>query len=89
MQAIADFQQLQKKYPLDSSCSKVLFYQAFLYANAINRIDSAKTLYQFYLSKYRNRDSSTTKIVESELKYSGKSPEEILNELRKDPGKKN
>lgn len=88
-QAISNFQRLQKNYPADSSCAKALFYEAFLYANAMNRLDSAKILYQVYLSKYRNRDSSITKIVGSELKYLGKSPEEILSELKKDSGIKN
>ena len=88
-QAIANFQRLQKTYPSDSSCSKALFYQAFLYANTLNRLDSGKILYELYLQKYGSRDSSTTKIVESELKYLGKSPEEILKELQKDSGRKN
>jgi tetratricopeptide (TPR) repeat protein len=88
LQAISVFKQLQKKYPGDSSCEKALFYEAFLYANTVNRFDSAKILYQLYLSKYADRDSSITKIVHSELKYLGKTPEEILAALKKDSGKK-
>ena len=68
------------RFPESEFAHKGLFTAGFAFANELNNTSTAKTLYEKYLTEYK--DSSLAEMVRFELKNLGKSPDQILKDLQ-------
>ena len=64
-------------YKEDTNNPNALFLRGFIMANHINNLDSAKAIYEFFLTKYADNELSAS--VKFELDNLGKSPELLLD----------
>ena len=75
-QAIKYYESVFKNFPDDVNAPNALFMTAFLYANELGDLDSARDDYQKFLEKYPNHEMAAS--AQAELDNLGVSAEEIL-----------
>lgn len=75
--AISTFRQLSNAWPNHERSENALFLIGFTYNNYLELYDKAKEAYELYLQRYPDGDMAESVI--HELKYLGKTPDEILN----------
>lgn len=75
--AVEYYQKLYDQFPEKEKAAKALFMAAFIKANELNQLESARSSYQTFVEKFPNHElASQAKI---ELENLGKTPEEMLN----------
>ena len=79
--AIMFYTQLAEKFPKSEKSPNSLFMTAFIYANELKMLDSAKIRYEEFLSKYPNNDLAVS--AKYELENLGVPAEQILENLNK------
>ncbi len=79
--AIKYYTQLVGLFPKSENSPKSLFMTAFIYANELKMLDSAKIRYEEFLSKYPADDLAVS--AKYELDNLGVPPEQILENLNK------
>lgn len=84
--AINFWQSLCEKYPDHRRAPDALFLQAFTFENDVKDLNKAKNLYEEFLKKYPNHAFSAN--IPVILENLGKSPEELIEALKKKNQKK-
>ena len=79
---MATMESIAGTYPESKFAGKGLFMAGYISANQLNNIDKAKSLYEKYLARYAQSDSTLTAMVRFELENLGKSAEQILLEMQ-------
>jgi len=79
--AVKYFTELYTEFPNSNNSPSALFMTGFIYANELQKLDSAKIKYQEFLKKYPNHELAVS--VKYELDNLGLSPEQILENLKK------
>ncbi|MFH0736934.1 MAG: tetratricopeptide repeat protein [bacterium] len=79
--AIMYYTRLVEQFPKSEKSPNSLFMTAFIYANELKMLDSAKIRYEEFLSKYPNNDLAIS--AKYELDNLGVPPEQILENLNK------
>jgi len=74
--AASNYLEVFKNYERSKEAPQALFMTAFLYANELEKMDSAKILYNQFLKKYPDNEMAVS--ARAELDNLGLSPEEIL-----------
>ena len=64
-------------YKNDKNNPNALFLRGFILANHLNNLDSAKAVYQYFLTKYSDNELSAS--VKFELDNLGKSPDVLID----------
>ena len=75
-QAIKYYESVFTNFPDDPNAPNALFMTAFLYANELGNLDSARDNYEKFLSKYPEHEMAAS--AKAELDNLGVSAEEIL-----------
>ena len=75
IRAVELYDQVVKKYPNSPFAPKALFSEGYVYANELKNYDKARTIYKAFLASYPEHEMVPS--VKFELKYLGKSIEEI------------
>lgn len=70
------FSMLHKEFPKDKNAGTALFMVAFIQANLLNQLDSAKINYEKYINEYPNH--SMVESAKAEIKNLGIPPEQII-----------
>jgi len=71
------FSMLYKEFPKDKNAGSSIFMVAFIQANLLNQLDSAKVNYQKFISEFPNH--SMVESAKAEISNLGVPPEEIIN----------
>lgn len=77
MEAVKYYKKLFYNYKNMPEAERALFLAAFIFANELNNLDSARVNYELFLKNYPN--SQLVQSVKLELENLGSSPDEILN----------
>lgn len=85
--AIDYYKKIFSNYKNFPEAERALFVTGFIFANELNKLDSAKYYYELFLKNFNN--SELTNSVKLELENLGKSPEEILTKKMNSNAKKN
>ena len=80
-QAAEKYARFSQLYPQSRSHADALFGAGFLYHNEVHQLDSAKKYFEIFLITYP--DHMLAEAALHELTYLGKSPEEMLEGLKK------
>ncbi len=76
--AIAAYKDVVKHYPDGDKADEAQFMVGFLYANALNDLDNARTAYEAFLENYStSSDSGMVLSARWELEHLGKDVQEI------------
>lgn len=77
--AINCYSQVYNRFPAYPHAYKALFNEAYIFNNEKHDLPMAKALFEEYLKKYPN--THLAKDVRNELRYLGKTPDQIMAEL--------
>jgi TolA-binding protein len=80
-EAVQILNELMDKYPKSSVAENALFLQAYIFENALNNTEAAERTYKKFLEMYP--ESEMAEDAEMSLKYLGKTPEQIWDEMNK------
>lgn len=80
-EAITILNDLMNAYPKSAVAENALFLQAYIFENALNNTEAAERTYKMFLEKYPT--SEMAEDAEMSLKYLGKSPEQIWDDISK------
>ena len=75
IRAVELYDAVAQKYSASSFAPKALFSEGYVYANELKNFDKARSIYQTFLTAYPEHEMVPS--VEFELKYLGKTIEEI------------
>ena len=75
------YKQVFDKYPNSKDASRALFMSAFIYANALNKYDEAKSIYKLFIIKYPKNELVTS--AKEEIKNLGIPPDKIIQDNTK------
>lgn len=76
------FARFSEKYPTSRSHPESLIAAGFLYNNEVHNLDSARKYYEIFIITYPDHDYAED--IQSELDNLGKTPEEMLEDIRQD-----
>jgi tetratricopeptide (TPR) repeat protein len=76
------YAEYSERYPKNRSHADAVFAAGFLYHNELGQLDSAKKYFETFLITYP--DHMLAEAAQNELRFLGKTPEEMLNTLRKE-----
>lgn len=78
-QAIQVFERIINKYPDYEKAPQCLFLKGYVYENEIGDLNTAKKIYEEFITKYPNDEFADDAAVS--IKNLGKSPEELIKEF--------
>ncbi|HED08483.1 MAG TPA: tetratricopeptide repeat protein [Ignavibacteria bacterium] len=75
------YKEIFDKYPNSKDAPRALFMSAFITANALNKYDEAKNIYELFIKKYPKSELVTS--AKEEIKNMGIPPDKIIKNSTK------